>query len=156
VAVEIDAVADDATPVRLRPATRADGELMLAWQQAPGARRFAHDPHPPERDAHFAWLERRLADAAAGPFEIILAANEPVGVLRFDLEPDVGVYRVSILVVPEAQGRGVALAALRLGAVLMRGKALKAEVLSGNAASHRLFQKAGYVQVGPEEYRAEA
>ena len=153
---EIEAVANDATPVRLRPATRADGELMLAWQQAPGVRRFAHDPRPPERDVHFAWLEWRLADAAAGPFEIILVAGEPAGVLRFDFEPETRAYRISILVAPEAQGRGVAGAALKLGAVLMRGKALRAEVLADNVASHRLFQKAGYVRVGPEEYRAEA
>jgi RimJ/RimL family protein N-acetyltransferase len=153
---EIEAVGDDAGSVRLRPATRADGELMLAWQQAPGVRRFAHDPRLPERDAHFAWLERRLGDAAAGPFEIILAAGAPVGVLRFDFESEAGAYRVSILVAPEAQGRGVALTALKLGAALMRGKALKAEVLPGNVASHRLFQMAGYVRVGPEEYRIEA
>ena len=152
---EIEGRGDDSVSVRLRPATRADGELMLAWQQAPGARRFAHDPWPPEREAHFAWLERRLADAGAGPFEIILVDEQPAGILRFDLEPDAGAYRVSILVAPEAQGRGVAQAALKLGAVLMRGKGLKAEVLPGNAASHRLFQKAGYVRCGPGEYRAD-
>ena len=79
-----------------------------------------------------------------------------MGVLRFDFEPQAGAYRVSILVAEPAQGRGIALQALRLGAGLMLGKTLKAEVLAANAASHRLFQKAGYVRVGPGEYRAPA
>lgn len=138
--------------VTLRPATRADGGAMLAWQSELGARRFAKTPRVPAPDEHFAWLDRRLADPLAGPFEIIEADGAPAGVLRFDREAD-GAYRISILVAAAHQGRGVAARALRAGGRLLVDAELRAEVLAGNDASHRLFQAAGYVRTADEEYR---
>jgi UDP-2,4-diacetamido-2,4,6-trideoxy-beta-L-altropyranose hydrolase len=140
--------------VTLRPATFADSAAMLAWQREPGVRRFSKTPRAPERAEHEAWLARRLADPLAGPFEIVEADGEPAGVLRFDREA-VGeeAYRVSILVAPEAQGRGVARRALEAGGRLMADAVLCAEVLAGNAASHRLFERAGFRRTGPEAYR---
>ncbi|MGD2131238.1 MAG: UDP-2,4-diacetamido-2,4,6-trideoxy-beta-L-altropyranose hydrolase [Maricaulaceae bacterium] len=140
--------------VLLRPAMRADGEAMLTWQSAPGVRRFAKNPSIPTRTEHFAWLDRRLDDPLAGPFEIIEADGVPAGVVRLDREPRRDeAYKISILVAPNAQGKGVARAALEAAGRLLPDAEIVAEVLAGNAASRKLFVRAGYAQVGPEEFR---
>jgi UDP-2,4-diacetamido-2,4,6-trideoxy-beta-L-altropyranose hydrolase len=155
VANAAEALLDETAPrVTLRPASAADSDTMLAWQQTPGVRRFAKTPRAPERAEHEAWLTRRLGDPLAGPFEIIEADGAPAGVLRFDRTDGSGeTYRVSILVAPERQGQGVAARALAAGGRLLAEATLEAEVLEANAASHRLFGRAGYRRVGPEAYR---
>jgi UDP-2,4-diacetamido-2,4,6-trideoxy-beta-L-altropyranose hydrolase len=152
---EIEALFDARAPrVTLRPATSADGEIMLAWQSAPGARRFANNPTVPERAEHAAWLSRRLADPLAGPFEIIEADGAPAGVLRFDrIDGAAESCRVSILVAAEAQGQGVARRALAAGGRLLPGATLIAEVKAANAPSRALFVGAGYEQIEPELFR---
>lgn len=144
---------DAALPVALRPATRDDGARLLDWQSEPGARQFAKVPHIPTPDEHIAWLTRRLADPLAGPFEIIEVEGVPAGFVRFDREDDnAAAFRVSILVASAAQGRGVARRALLAAGRLVPDAALVAEVLTGNEASHHLFQACGYARVSEEKY----
>lgn len=148
----VEALFDSAPVVTLRPASREDGQIMLEWQSAPGVRQFSNNPDPPQPEAHFAWLERRLADPLAGPFEIVEADGVPAGVVRFDRESE-HVSRVSILVAPEAQGRGVAKRALRRAGVLVREREIRAQVMPENAASQRLFAACGYARVAADEFR---
>jgi UDP-2,4-diacetamido-2,4,6-trideoxy-beta-L-altropyranose hydrolase len=152
-----EALLDEESPrVTLRPATTADSGAMLAWQQAPGVRRFSKIPRAPERAEHEAWLARRLADPLAGPFEIVEADGAPAGVLRFDrVASEDETYRVSVLVAPEWQGRGVARRALAAGGRLLPEAWLEAEVLEANTASQRLFERAGYRRASLEAYRRE-
>ena len=58
-----------------------DAELMLVWQQDPRTRRFALNPEPPQRDAHYRWLAERLGDPRT-IFSIILLDGQPAGVIR--------------------------------------------------------------------------
>jgi len=155
VANAVEALFEDAAlPVALRPATIEDSADMLRWQSEPGARQFANTPRVPTHDEHIAWVDRRLADPLAGPFEIIEVDGAPAGVVRFDREPDDdGAFRVSILVASEAQGRGVARRALLAAGRLAPGAVLIADVLAGNQASHALFQACGYDRVAQEQYR---
>lgn len=141
--------------VTLRPATFNDSGLMLKWRQAPGVRKFSKTKAAPKPDEHEAWLRKRLDDPLAGPFEIIEADGEPAGVLRFD-RIETGESRVSILVAPKMQGKGVATRALAAGGRLMADGELVAEVLKGNEPSHALFQKAGWERAETELYRRAA
>jgi UDP-2,4-diacetamido-2,4,6-trideoxy-beta-L-altropyranose hydrolase len=146
--------ATDGTSVILRPAGFDDGEMMLHWQRLPETRRYALDPSIPAPDAHFAWLRGRLEDPLAGPFNIIEYGGTPAGVLRLDRDADVeDSYTVSILVVPELHGRGVASAALRAGGRLLGEGTLNATVLLENTSSHRLFRGAGFEQVDATSYK---
>jgi RimJ/RimL family protein N-acetyltransferase len=134
--------------VTLRPATAADGSLMLDWQRHPETRRFARNSRPPDAAEHWAWLARKLADPGC-IFTIIEEDGVPAGVLRLDRsgldgEPEQG-YEVSILVAPDRYRRGLGLAALRLARRLVPEAPLLAEILPGNAGSAALFARAGFV-----------
>jgi RimJ/RimL family protein N-acetyltransferase len=132
----------DGTEVRLRPATKLDGETMLRWQQHPKARVHARTPEPPNRASHFQWLRERLDDPDCY-FNIVLHGDRPAGVVR--LERFAGTcYEVSILIEPELHGAGIGHAALDLARALIPWGEFHAVVLPGNAASHALFRGAGY------------
>lgn len=143
VAMELDLPrARDGEPVRLRPARRDDGELMLAWQSQPGARRFSRSPHAPQREAHFAWFEQKLSERSC-VFNIVMHGETPAGVLRLDRQADMG-FQISILIDASHQRLGLARAALLLARRLMPDVLLLAEVLPGNEGSAALFRDAGY------------
>ncbi|MBM3527041.1 MAG: UDP-2,4-diacetamido-2,4,6-trideoxy-beta-L-altropyranose hydrolase [Alphaproteobacteria bacterium] len=137
-------LARDGKPVRLRPARSDDGPIMLEWQGKPGARRFAHNPEPPDPKSHFAWLEAKLADPYC-VFNVVTHGDAPAGVLRFDRRDDGLSFQVSILIDDARHGLGLGKAALALGRRLLPDVSLWAEVLPGNAASAALFRGAGYV-----------
>jgi RimJ/RimL family protein N-acetyltransferase len=145
-------IAADGLPIRVRPATMDDAELMLAWQRAPETRRFAHNPAAPERDTHFDWCRSRLADPET-VLSIILHDEAPAGVLRLDrraAEDTAGTraFVVSILVAPERHQRGIGAATLALAHRLEPDALLLADVLAENQASQALFRRAGYVWRG--------
>src|SRR5690606_14279209 len=76
-------LADREGAVGLRPATEADGDLLLDWQRHPETRRFARAPAAPEPAAHRAWLARTLGD----PDRLLCIVEEdgvPAGSLRLD------------------------------------------------------------------------
>ncbi len=153
--------ARDGMPVTLRPVGMADAELMHHWQQIPAVRRHTPNPAPPSWETHLGWLESRLADTAAGPFSIIVKDGKDVGVLRLDrfsrgahrhhLEADA--LKISIYLEPDSHGQGIGTAALDAARFLVTQAPFYAEVLPGNAASHRLFKRAGYREAAPGLYR---
>ena len=136
--------AADGIDVTLRPATLADGAIMLEWQQHPTTRRFARNPAVPAEAEHRAWLERKLTDPGT-LFSIVLHGADPAGVLRLDRTArDQAAYEVSILIDPEKRGLGLGKAALKLAARLAPEAELFAEVHPDNAASNSLFASAGF------------
>lgn len=139
--------ARDGRPVRLRPATMADAEVMLRWQCDPRTRRYARNPAPPAAEEHQRWLADRLAESGC-LFNLILHGDAPAGVLRLDRVQGSGdgaeAYEVSILVAPEHCRLGIAKGALSLARRLLPGVELQAYVMPDNAASRTLFRKAGY------------
>jgi UDP-2,4-diacetamido-2,4,6-trideoxy-beta-L-altropyranose hydrolase len=152
----------DGRPVTLRPVAQDDARLLFEWQLIPEVRRYANDPRPPTWEGHLAWFRRRIGDALAGPFSVIMLGGRAVGVLRLDSaiperlgpnsNPEREAFLVSILVDPQCQGRGVAAAALAAGRDLLPQAVLYAEVLEGNEPSHRLFSNAGYRRTRPRLY----
>jgi UDP-2,4-diacetamido-2,4,6-trideoxy-beta-L-altropyranose hydrolase len=154
--------AGDGRPVMLRPVAENDARLLFEWQLIPQVRRYANDPRPPTWEGHIAWLRRRIGNALAGPFSVIVHDGRAVGVLRFDSalperfgsmsNPEREAFVVSILVDPDCQGRGIARAALAAGRDLLPKAAFYAEVLEGNDPSHRLFANAGYRRIRPSLY----
>jgi RimJ/RimL family protein N-acetyltransferase len=150
--------ARDGDPVNLRPATRADAELLFRWQQVP---EVGHTPNPLSWNDHLTWLEGRLADVSAGPLSIIVKGNRDVGVLGLDRCPrqlrghrtEPNARRIGIYLEPGSQGIGVATAALQAARFLIAQSPFYAEVLPGDTASQRLFVRAGYRQVAEGIYR---
>lgn len=134
----------------LRRATMADAELVLGWQSEPGARRHSRNPAVPAREEHMAWMARRLGDPACH-FHIMEADGEAAGFVRLEGE-QAGRMEVSILVASAFQGRGAGSAALAAMKRLHREWVIEATVLSENAASMRMFEKAGFRPSGMDRF----
>jgi UDP-2,4-diacetamido-2,4,6-trideoxy-beta-L-altropyranose hydrolase len=153
--------ARDGEAVTLRPATRRDAGLMFQWQQAPAVRRYLPNPELQSWETYLGWLESRLGDAEAGPFSIIVKSGRDVGVLRLDpfapqvrgrlLEPNA--LRIGIHLEANSRDRGVGTAALQAARFLEPQAPFYAKAVPGDAASHRVFERAGYQEVGPGLYR---
>lgn len=140
----------DGRTVRLRLAGPDDEETLLAWQRHPTTRRYARNPRPPTADEHHRWLQRCLGSPRC-LLTIVEHGGTAAGVLRLDLreqEAPRTAHEVSILIAPERQGHGLALAALHLARNLLPATDLVAEILPGNSTSRALFKAAGY---GPAE-----
>ena len=140
-------------PARLRPATRGDAELLLAWRNDPDTRAASFQQEPIGLEEHRAWLDRRLADPGCALLVVELEGT-PAGSVRLERE-DGDVAEVHVAVAPGARGRGVARLALReaserAGELLGVGR-VRARVKSGNDASLRAFDAAGFERVGEAE-----
>jgi phosphinothricin acetyltransferase len=134
----------DGRPLLGRRLLSEDAGTILNWQRAPGARRYSRNPLVPGDREHNDWMNSRLSSLNAIT-EILTLEGKPVAMARLD--PGEGGYEVSILVAPEAQGRGVGEAALRYLDVLCGEEAATAYVHPDNAPSLRLFRRCGYGSV---------
>ncbi len=137
----------------IRPFRPDDSALLLEWRNHPSHRQqsFRSDPIPEEE--HRAWFARFLA--MPGNLGLILEAEgKPLAQVRFECGPLPGTARVSVAVSPGSEGRGLGFRVLSgsmvLPEVLSLGIQLRAETLSSNTASMRLFQKAGFLPVSQE------
>lgn len=133
--------------IHLRPAAKADVDLLFDWVNRPEKRVTAlKTTGPIARETHEAWFAARLSDPDAAIWIALDDNNNPVGQVR--LEHRGGALDVDIYVEPAARGRGVATCMLdQLRAEAARrwpGVALIARVKPDNWPSRRLFVKAGY------------
>ena len=87
---------------------------------------------------------------------MIACDGAPRGCLRLERLREGRERLVSIYLAPGAWGQGIATAALELARRLAPGWRFVAEVLPENAASHRLFLRAGYREEQPGTYVREA
>lgn len=131
------------TPLALRPATMADAEPVWHWRAALPATHFRAGPNPPLAD-HLRWWAKALAT----PDRLMLMAGTHAH-LRLDRTGDTAT--VSILLAPDARGRGLGLRLLALLDPLARHHGLHrltAEAALDNPASCALFRAAGYADAG--------
>jgi len=134
--------------VRIRPATDADAELILAWQSHKDVRRYFRNPKPPSLKEHMIWFENQM-NRHDSSLNIILCKDFPAGIVRLDYlgsEPDS--YEVSVLVSPDRQRLGIAKMALSFVAQLVPSAEIHAWVDPRNDASKKLFLSAGYMPSG--------
>ena len=135
--------------VEVRPATTADAALLLTWANDPDTRAASFHTAPIAPDEHAAWLARSLTLPTRRLF-IGMVGAEPVGHVRLDAG-DVGEAEVGISIAPERRGQGLGAGLLAAGIEAGRcdpelavGRFV-ARVRTGNEASIRLFEGAGFV-----------
>lgn len=136
------------TSLVVRDATEADAALLHGWRDDPLTRHWSRNTAEVPFADHLNWLRGVLASDQ----RLLLVAESPEGPLgsvRFDQVTD-GVWEVSITVAPERRGRGLAAEILAAGehALVARrpAKTVLASVHRDNAASARLFERAGYTE----------
>ena len=141
------------TRYAVRPAVEADAQVLLAWHNDTQTLRWARNQEEVAWPGHVRWLRSTVA-ADDRLLWVVEADDRQVASVRYDRDDaDPTTVEVSIVVAGEARGQGVGAEALRrgeeeLGTCWPDVRTIAAVVHCDNAASRRLFHRAGYhVQV---------
>ena len=133
--------------MKLRAATLADADFMLAWRNAPSTRQYALNRGKIATATHLTWLTKTLQSADVHLF--IAEHNQlACGVLRYDVTGTEAT--VSLYLDPKQTGQKLGLHILRQGthwvaANLPAVQRIHAQILPDNVASIKTFTKAGYL-----------
>lgn len=136
-------------PMRFRPATMADAELLLAWRNEESTRSQSFDVELIELPEHRAWLRSVLSDPDRSVL-IGLVNETEIGAVRLEREAE-GPAVISVIVAPSARGRG--LGRVLIDAATRRwfnagGPPVHAHIKAENIASQKAFAAAGFVEIG--------
>lgn len=132
--------------VRLRRVTEEDSDLLLAWANDPVVRNNAFSQDTISRHTHEEWFRRKLQSPDTAIFIALDKDDQPAGQVRFDREGDC--VEVDISVAASQRGGGLGVEILRLGIAKLFHttdiKKINASVKSGNIASKKMFEQAGF------------
>lgn len=137
--------------VRLRPMHAEDCQQLFQWQSIPEVRAYARNPEVPSWKDHQAWFFSAL-DSERRQLFIVEYEGKPAGMVRLDALEEILSFEVSIIIDPQYHRSGIGVAALSLLRILWPEANFMAEVLKGNSASQKLFEKAGYIPVSDTWY----
>ena len=136
--------------VRLRAARLSDARRLWAWANDPGTRRASFTPGRIPWAEHVRWFRGKLASEGARIYLGVGPGARPVGQVRFEVDR-AGRAVVSIVVAPEARGKGIGKLLLAAGipraANELRVRTIHAYVKEDNPASLALFQSAGFRRI---------
>lgn len=130
----------------MRPASAADSAQLFEWRNHAAVRAVSRQRDPIGAAEHAAWLAAVLADPAR-VLLIGLRGDAPVGVVRYDLAGSQAEVSIYLLAACMGQGLGGPLLAAAEAWLRVQRPAVRsivAEVLPGNVASQRLFERAGF------------
>jgi aminoglycoside 6'-N-acetyltransferase len=137
----------------VRPATRADTELLVAWHADPDVARYWDG-----ETFTYAEIEQRLAQPDVESF-VIEAAGEPVGYVQAWLDETGTAGGLDMFLVPGARGRRLGPDAARALAEHLLGDRgwtrVTADPYLSNAGGVRAWRRAGFEPVGEHEPDAE-
>lgn len=129
----------------LRPAARADLDLLWRWRNDPVTRRASFDAEEIPLERHARWLEDTLARADRRLYVAVLDGTD-VASARLDIAGNEA--EVSLTVAPERRGHGlgprVLEALAREAAAGLAIARLIARVRPENVSSRRAFERAGF------------
>lgn len=129
-----------------RPATIDDGQKLFEWRNDPTVRLNSRSRGEIDRGSHDDWLARSLEDRDRRLL-MIESDGVPVATCRWDRR-SADEWEISITVAPESRGRGIAASAVQAAEGALTALPpirLVAAVHRDNAASRRLFERAGYL-----------
>lgn len=131
----------------LMPVEIYDVDVLLILQQIPGVREWSHNPEIPTLDEHLSWFETVIKSNNIRLWMIGVVGCK-VGFLRLDYSENA--EKISILVAPECQGKGIARWVIDQAKLACQAACLEAEVHPDNTASQALFKGAGFEKVSDE------
>lgn len=124
----------------VRRAGPADALDILVWRNDPHTRAMSKTQDAVDSVQHLAWYEAALADPRRLLLVGEIGGGQKVGMVRFDFGEET---EVSINLNPAHRGRGHSLPLLLAGLSWVEGD-VWAEIRDENAASLRLFARAGF------------
>jgi RimJ/RimL family protein N-acetyltransferase len=140
--------------ITLRLATMADADDLLRWKNDPDTRKFAIVTHDEiSREQHTQWMKAHINDSNT-LIHIIQCDGVSCGDIRFEFFKTFA--EVAIKLDPAYRGKGIATFVLReatAGVQDVYHQPIMANIVYGNEASKRLFEKCGYKHfLGGEGY----
>ena len=144
--------------LKTRPATEHDCRLLWQWANDPDVRRWSFVSDSIEWDAHVAWFRRKRADPNCRMYVIMDQADEPIGLVRLDLDDD-GSGEVDVSIAPDRRGRGYGTEALRLASARFFADAdarrIVAYIKTDNGSSIHVFESAGFTHRGTTQVKGQ-
>jgi spore coat polysaccharide biosynthesis predicted glycosyltransferase SpsG/RimJ/RimL family protein N-acetyltransferase len=136
---------------RLRPVRDEDAELLWRWANEPAVRRASFTQRPISWEEHVRWFRRKRKETACLMAIGVNAEDAPLGQVRID-EYKEGDAEIHVSIAQERRGQGWGSRLVR-AAVERAGRALRlrrihAHIKPDNRASLRLFDKAGFRDMG--------
>ena len=131
--------------IDIRPVCPDDCELILDWRNDPESQKQSYNSSVIDPETHRAWFERKMKDPAC-LFYVLTYDGTPAGQFRIDIRNGIG--EISYTVAPLYRGMGIGTLLLKSAVKTGKGKvnALIGFVRSGNSASKRCFEKAGFTE----------
>jgi RimJ/RimL family protein N-acetyltransferase len=145
-------------PLRLRRVREEDCGLLWEWINEPEVRSMSFSSqHIPWED-HVAWFISRIDSSDHILMIALNQIDEPVGLVRFDLEDDEAT--ISIVIDPRFRGQGYGSMLIKMGSRwLLRGKRTRlihAYIKPQNLKSSSAFERAGYQFMGSRVVRGQS
>ena len=143
-------------PLRLSLARADDCRLLWQWANEPTVRAMAFSTALIPWDAHRTWFQAKLRDATCRIFVARDQDDQPVGQVRFE-EIETGRAEVDIHLHENRRRSGLGTLLLNSAVELAFTKygvhEIHAYIKLENSVSLRLFEKAGFVNLGVEQIR---
>lgn len=136
--------------ITLRKMTEADKEMVFNWRNQPFIyeRGFSGQPVTPEEHEKWTWMALKRSQPKV---YIIEVSRVPCGTIRFFYNKRLDEDYVSIYLLEEYTGKGIAPKVIRIACEKEKLHGMKvAEFLQDNEASKKAFKKAGFVEAGKD------
>ena len=141
--------------ISFQKATIDDCRLTFNWQSDPRVRQYFKNKNTPSWSEHYNWFKLNIQDKNSTLY-MLKHEKTCVGSIRLDRYMNSSKknkqYYISLLISPEHQGNGFALAALLQLPVLVEKADFFADIHKDNLASKHVFLKAGFVEISAQHY----
>lgn len=132
----------------MRNVNQSDAAILLEWRNLPEVRKFSKQREKISRVNHEDWLAKRLDLLPAQPFWMFESDSISLGTTRFDLNPTLPNFKISISVNPDFRRRGIGKQILQSSIKFCQGDNpgahFSAEAHTSNKISQQLFLGCGF------------
>jgi spore coat polysaccharide biosynthesis predicted glycosyltransferase SpsG/RimJ/RimL family protein N-acetyltransferase len=135
------------SPIRLRPVTLEDAELLYEWLSDPVTRAASFRSAPVPWSRHFAWLTDAMRSSSVA-IHIGEVDGKAIGVVRLEREGERAT--ISVTVAPASRGQNRAVPLIDAGLEVARHARVKwvdAFIRQENVPSRRAFASAGFTEL---------
>jgi len=147
---------EENSDISIRKADESDIEFLFNLRNRPDVFKYFKSPRKVEYDEHVKWITPIINNQRPEVYlYVILCNNERVGQVRFDLLDKTAEISISVLL--DYRGKGIADSALKQGIDIMKEKGIEkvsAEVEKENLNSIKFFKRVGFNEIKEnKEYR---